>query len=116
MKTGKVAGLVVVCLLAAGLAAGCAKQSEPEAGPPEAKPSAPSTADGGKAAVEAPTGAAIAQKTCPVMGGAINKSIYADHKGRRVYFCCAGCVDTFKKDPAMYLAKVDAEIGKSGGK
>ena len=55
----------------------------------------------------------IAQKTCPIMGGAINKEIYADHNGRRVYFCCAGCVDAFKKDPEKYVAKVDAEIKKA---
>lgn len=54
----------------------------------------------------------IAQKTCPVMGGPINKDLYADHLGRRVYFCCPACVDTFKRDPEKYLGKVDAEIKK----
>ena len=46
------------------------------------------------------------QKTCPVMGRQIKKSLYVDHKGRRVYFCCPGCVSTFKKDPAKYLKKL----------
>jgi len=62
---------------------------------------------------EEPAAAEIAQKTCPVMGGKIDKNIHIDHNGRRVYFCCAGCVGTFKKDPAKYLAKVDAEIQKA---
>ncbi len=43
------------------------------------------------------------QKTCPVMGGDIVKSIYADHEGKRVYFCCPGCIGTFKKNPEKYL-------------
>jgi hypothetical protein len=44
------------------------------------------------------------------MGGPIHKDIFVDHEGRRVYFCCAGCVKAFKEDPARYLAKVDAEL------
>jgi YHS domain-containing protein len=49
---------------------------------------------------------AAAQTTCPVMGGDINKEIYADHEGQRIYFCCAACVSTFKEDPEKYLAKL----------
>ena len=56
--------------------------------------------------------AGIVQKTCPIMGGAINKNIYVDYNGRRVYFCCKMCVATFKKDPQKYVTKVDAEIKK----
>lgn len=54
------------------------------------------------AKVEA-SAAAKAQATCPVLGGAIDKAVFADADGYRVYFCCAGCVDTFKKDPAKYI-------------
>ena len=52
---------------------------------------------------------ATGQKTCPVMGGKIDTKVYADHEGRRVYFCCPGCIDKFKKSPAKYLAKLDAQ-------
>ena len=57
------------------------------------------------------TGAAFAkeQVNCPVMGGKINKEIYADHDGKRVYFCCAMCIDTFEKDSAKYLKKLEDE-------
>jgi len=41
------------------------------------------------------------------------KEIYADYNGRRIYFCCPGCIGAFKKDPAKYLKKVDAEIEKA---
>lgn len=51
-----------------------------------------------------------AQKTCPVMGGAINPKVFVDHEGRRIYFCCPACVEAFKKAPEKYLEKVDAEI------
>lgn len=52
--------------------------------------------------------ALVPQKTCPVMGGAIDKSIYVDYKGQRVYFCCNGCPAQFKKDPEKYLKKLEA--------
>jgi YHS domain-containing protein len=47
------------------------------------------------------------QKTCPVMGGAINKNIYADYKGKRVYFCCGGCPTPFKKNPEKHMKKLE---------
>ena len=46
------------------------------------------------------------QAVCPVMGGKINKELYADHDGKRVYFCCAMCPEPFKKDPAKYIEKM----------
>jgi YHS domain-containing protein len=49
------------------------------------------------------------QKTCPVMGGEIDKNIYIDYKGRRVYFCCASCKEVFAKDPEKYLKKLPGE-------
>ena len=48
----------------------------------------------------------IAQTTCPVMGGPINKNLYTEYEGKKVYFCCQGCVDEFKKDPEKYLSKL----------
>ncbi len=49
------------------------------------------------------------QTHCPVMGGEINKDIYADHNGLRVYFCCAGCDAEFKADPDTYIEKMRGE-------
>jgi YHS domain-containing protein len=49
------------------------------------------------------------QANCPVMGGKINKEIFADYDSERVYFCCPMCIDTFKKDPAKYLKKLEVE-------
>jgi YHS domain-containing protein len=53
----------------------------------------------------------VPQKTCPVMGGAIDKSVFVDYKGKRVYFCCSGCPATFKADPEKYL-KILADRGE----
>ncbi len=33
---------------------------------------------------------------------ATGKKMFADHKGSRYFFCCAGCPGAFKKDPAKF--------------
>ena len=53
-------------------------------------------------------GEVITQTTCPVLDNPIDKSIFVEHEGRKVYFCCQACVGTFQKDPAKYMAKLDA--------
>jgi YHS domain-containing protein len=50
----------------------------------------------------------VPQKTCPVMGGEIDKSVFVDYKGKRVYFCCGMCPATFKKDPEAYIKKLES--------
>jgi YHS domain-containing protein len=56
------------------------------------------------------TAAAVKLQTvCPVMGGEINRAIFVDHGGQRVYFCCNACPPLFKKDPATYLKKLEAD-------
>ena len=46
---------------------------------------------------------------CPVMKDnkvnvdvATMKKMYADHEGKRYFFCCPGCPAEFKKNPAKY--------------
>jgi YHS domain-containing protein len=56
--------------------------------------------------------ALVPQKSCPVMGSPVDKSIFVDYKGKRVYFCCSMCPETFKKDPEKYL-KVLADRGEA---
>ncbi|MFP5212844.1 MAG: hypothetical protein ACLGPL_05645 [Acidobacteriota bacterium] len=46
------------------------------------------------------------QTKCPVMGYDINKNVYADQAGKRVYFCCTSCQDKFKADPQQYMKKL----------
>jgi YHS domain-containing protein len=52
------------------------------------------------------------QTTCPVMGDKIpclilNKDIYLDYEGNRVYFCTMNCLLKFKKDPEKYIKKLE---------
>jgi hypothetical protein len=42
---------------------------------------------------------AASQTECPVMGGKPDPKFFADYKGQRIYFCCTGCIEEFKKDP-----------------
>ena len=37
------------------------------------------------------------------------KHMYADYKGRRYFFCCNGCPQAFKKNPAKY-AKAESIV------
>ena len=46
------------------------------------------------------------QTICPVMGGDIDKTVFADHKGKRVYFCCKMCIAKFEKEPEKYMKKL----------
>lgn len=43
------------------------------------------------------------QTVCPVMGGAINKSMFVDVNGQRIYVCCMGCLAPIKADPEKYI-------------
>ncbi len=53
-----------------------------------------------------PPAQAQPQTTCPVLGNKINKDVYADYQGKRVYFCCSDCIGVFQKDPDKYLKKL----------
>ena len=46
------------------------------------------------------------QTVCPVLGDPIDKNVYVDYKGKRVYFCCASCKDDFAKDPGKFMKKM----------
>jgi YHS domain-containing protein len=43
------------------------------------------------------------------MNGKIDSKYFADYQGKRIYFCCSGCIEEFKKDPEKYLKKMEAE-------
>jgi YHS domain-containing protein len=64
----------------------------------------------GQAALAADaSGEGKAQTECPVMGGKINKNIYSDYQGNRVYFCCEMCIGEFAKDPEKYMKKLEEQ-------
>ncbi|MGA3050432.1 MAG: hypothetical protein ABSE00_00720 [Chitinispirillaceae bacterium] len=47
------------------------------------------------------------QSTCPVLGGPIDKNLYVDYQGKRIYVCCTGCIDEVKKNPEKYITKLE---------
>lgn len=49
------------------------------------------------------------QTTCPVMGGEINKKLYVDVDGKRIYVCCRGCLAAIRKNPAKYIQAMEAQ-------
>jgi YHS domain-containing protein len=63
----------------------------------------------GEDVASATPSAVKAQTLCPVMGGKVNPALFVDYQGKRIYVCCQGCVDEVKKDPAKYIAKLDAD-------
>lgn len=50
-----------------------------------------------------------AQTHCPIMGNPVDKKVYLDYEGKRIYFCCAPCIEKFKEDPDGYIKKMEAE-------
>lgn len=51
------------------------------------------------------------QTSCPVMNGSINKKLFVDYKGKRIFVCCGGCIAEVKKDPDAAIKKL-AEVGQ----
>ena len=49
------------------------------------------------------------QDKCPIRGETIDKKVFTDHNGKRIYFCCPLCMPEFKKDPEKYIKKLEAE-------
>ena len=35
----------------------------------------------------------------------VKRDVFVEHEGRKVYFCCKGCVKAFKEDPKSFLEK-----------
>ncbi len=83
-------GLVVLAFVVLIVIAGCKKKAE--------SVKLHSDANSVSAAVE--------QTVCPVMGGKINKDIFTEYKGKKVYFCCEACKPEFEKNPEKYISKL----------
>ncbi len=58
-------------------------------------------------ALIAVTAFAEKQNTCPVMGGDIDKNLYVDADGKRIYVCCAGCIEKIEADPLKYIEQLE---------
>ena len=49
---------------------------------------------------------------CPVSGEKIDEKMKAtyEYEGKVYSFCCAMCIEEFKKDPEKYIKKVEEEL------
>jgi Cu(I)/Ag(I) efflux system membrane fusion protein len=36
-------------------------------------------------------------------GNPIDKNVFTEYKGKKVYFCCPACIDKFKAEPEKYV-------------
>ena len=114
--------LLIMLAAVGGLAAvitlvGCKKKEQPAAPTQaptmenmhkhaeEVKKAATSTAEEAKKTVET-MAASIEQTVCPVTGDKIDKNVFVEYKGKKVYFCCADCKAKFEADPEKYIAKL----------
>ena len=99
---------IVTSLLLVGLIMlnGC-KKSEPA--PSETSETMQSEGNEQMAMMDEPAeavAAAIEQTTCPIMDSPINKALFTEYKGKKVYFCCSGCKEKFEQEPEKYIAKL----------
>ncbi|MBI2299769.1 MAG: YHS domain-containing protein [Armatimonadetes bacterium] len=64
----------------------------------------------------APAAGAPVNKLCPVSGDPIDPKVTTELEGKTYAFCCAGCIDKFKAEPAKYLAQLkDFEAKAAAG-
>ncbi|HAZ10517.1 MAG TPA: hypothetical protein DCY56_05370 [Candidatus Omnitrophica bacterium] len=57
----------------------------------------------------------VGNKICPVSGEKVGEGMESaiyEYEGKIYNFCCAGCIDEFKKYPEKYIKKVDEELEK----
>lgn len=47
---------------------------------------------------------------CPVLHSKASKRYSYEYGGKTYYFCCAGCIEEFKKDPQKYISKMKGEL------
>lgn len=99
--------VVVSFSLALIFALGCGSQKAPENAASETKVEE-QTADKSQ---DHPTeaGKLKPQTHCPVMGGEIDKSIYVEKDGKRIYMCCEHCREELTKNFELNVKKLEEQ-------
>lgn len=69
------------------------------------------------AAKEASKPQEVGNNICPVSGEKIDEKAKAtyEYKGKVYSFCCAGCIEEFKKDPEKYIKKIEEQMMEGTG-
>jgi YHS domain-containing protein len=113
MKTKSLMLLVVAILTTAVVLGGCKKKEQPAPAKAPTMEEMHKNAEkieetANKAGKEVKKAAAeVEQTTCPVMdGNPIDKNVFVEYKGKKVYFCCNECKAKFEADPERYIANL----------
>jgi YHS domain-containing protein len=110
MKTSTIILSTFAVVLALGLI-GCKKKQSPAMPAKETtmkgmQMQAAKTAEDTNKTATTAAAASTEQTLCPVTGDKIDKNVFVEYKGKKVYFCCAMCKGQFEKDPEKYIAKL----------
>ena len=107
-------GVVFALLVGFSFVAGCEKEGPPveQSQPVEQATAAHDHSSAEHPSAEHPTAehptveAVTAQEMCPIMDAPINKALFVEYQGKKVYFCCPGCKEKFLANPDQYVAKL----------
>ncbi len=97
----KIAGMFVILMTVAVFAAASMAAAQTTNADSKTKTPAANVAKNAKKVVH--------QTICPVMGNAIDKKLFVDHEGKRIYVCCTGCLETVKADPVKYIKLMEGQ-------
>ncbi len=116
-RRGAVALAVVATGVLALFLAGCAREQTMSGATKKATTTTSAQSMSGMDMLAKSDGAAQAvapsgQKYCPVLGNPIDMQYYTDYQGQRIYFCCAGCIAAFNKDPEKYMKKYREQLAE----
>lgn len=50
------------------------------------------------------------EANCPVSGGAVNADHFVEKDGKKIYFCCENCPETYKADPEKFAAAANYQL------
>ena len=117
-KTSTWYAVAVLCVAAFGFGlVGCGEEEPADTTIANPRPDAVRDAMRGGAAAVSDAAQAAAEdltskiKVCVVSGEKLESMgdvVKYTHEGRVIPFCCKDCIEKFKKEPAKYLAKIDA--------
>jgi len=94
MNLRKIILLTTVVVIGLSLTGCKKKEQQAPSSPAEPKPAAAAVTEG-------------EQTTCPIMdGNKIDKNVFVEYKGKKVYFCCPVCKGKFEAEPEKYISKL----------
>ena len=101
--------VLILAAIAISVLVGCKKKTEPAPAakmemPQAAKQAAEQAAADVQKKAETVVAAVTEQTKCPILpNNPIDKNVFVEYKGKKVYFCCENCKAEFNKDPEKYV-------------